>query len=83
MEAKDGGRPTMLIGLSRENCQRLLAGQPIMFDTSVAPPKGLGLTEPPIVFIVASETEAEIKAALTKWITDKTLIIDLTEGSSG
>lgn len=27
-------RPVLGIGLSRENCRRLLAGEPIVFDTS-------------------------------------------------
>jgi hypothetical protein len=47
------GRPVLGIGLSRENCERLLQGQPIAFDTSTM--DGLPDIE---VFLMAGEDEA-------------------------
>lgn len=82
MESRGDGPPVLLIGLSRRNCERLLAGDPIIFDTSVLPPLGVGLTGPPIVAIVADETEADIQAGLQRWINDETQIHDQTGPSS-
>lgn len=48
------GEPLLLIGLSHENLSRLVADEPILFDTG---PLGL----PPMkVAIMAGKTEAEI-----------------------
>jgi hypothetical protein len=53
-----GGKPLLLLGLSVENAARLLAGQPIGFDTAA-----LGL--PPMqVVIVGGQTEDAIAAEL-------------------
>ena len=47
------GRPVLIIGLSRRNCERLLEGDPIPFD---AAPWGVDAH----VVIVAGETEEAI-----------------------
>lgn len=47
------GRPVLIIGLSRRNCERLLEGDPIPFD---AIPWGVDAH----VVIVAGETEESI-----------------------
>ncbi len=46
------GQPVLGIGLSRENCEKLLAGQPILFNTE-------SLKDFPVmeVFILGGETE--------------------------
>lgn len=55
-----GGQPLLVIGLSAENCRRLLLGQPIPFDTA---PLGL----PPMrVLICGGQTEEAIAADLRK-----------------
>ena len=46
------GQPVLGIGLSRANCEKLLAGQPILFNTSGM--AGLPALE---VFILGGETE--------------------------
>lgn len=52
--ARFKGRDTIIIGLSRESCDRLLAGQPIRFD-------GEELLIPGLTFLVlGGETEDEI-----------------------
>ena len=49
------GQPILGIGLSRANCDKLLAGQPILFDTSAM--EGL----PDLaVYIMAGETEEDM-----------------------
>jgi len=47
------GRPLMVIGLSRENCERLLDNKPISFDAAEL---GLKLS----VIILGGEDEEEI-----------------------
>jgi hypothetical protein len=54
----DGTHPVLLLGLSRLNCERLLAHQPIKFDTTE-----LGLPAMTVV-IMAGETEDAITAQL-------------------
>lgn len=51
------GRDFILLGLSAENCRRLLAGQPIRVDTQAAPPAGIDLDDGPVIGVVAAETE--------------------------
>ena len=53
------GRPVLGIGLSRENCDRLLEGQPILFDTA-------NMTDFPdfTVCIIAGETDESMAASL-------------------
>ena len=46
--------PVMLIGLSRANCERLLKGEPILFDAAQ-----IGFPSM-LVAVVAGETEDEI-----------------------
>ena len=55
------GRPVLGIGLSRENCDRLLEGQPILFDTA-------NMTGFPdlTVCIIAGENELFIAASLVQ-----------------
>ena len=62
-ESKDG-RPFIWLGLSAENCRRLLAGQPIRIDTQEPTPAGLAIAGGPVVVLVAAQTEAEIQAAI-------------------
>jgi hypothetical protein len=52
-------RPVLGIGLSRENCDRLLEGQPILFDTA-------NMTGFPdlTVCIIAGENELSIAASV-------------------
>lgn len=47
------GRPVLVIGLSRRNCERLLEGDPILFD---AAPWGVDAH----ITLVAGETEEAI-----------------------
>ena len=47
--------PVLGIGLSRENCDRLLEGQPIRFTTEFM--QGIPVLE---VFIMGGETEADM-----------------------
>ena len=53
------GRPVLGIGLSRDNCDRLLEGQPILFDTA-------NMTGFPdlTVCIIAGETEESMAASM-------------------
>lgn len=54
------GRTFILLGLSAENCRRLLAGQPIRIDTQEKPNEGLGMPGGPVIAIVAAQTEAAL-----------------------
>lgn len=54
----DNGRHMLGIGLSRKNCEKLLAGQPIHF--SLDKMEGSGLPWKGDVLIVAGETEEAI-----------------------
>jgi len=56
------GREFILIGLSRENCHRLLDGKPIRIDTQQPPESslGLGIKGGPVIAIVAGETEDQL-----------------------
>ena len=58
--SRETGRPCLGIGLSKENCDRLLEGQPIQFST-----EGMGL---PVleILILAGATELSITADLVK-----------------
>jgi hypothetical protein len=47
------GRTFILLGLSAENCKRLLAGQPIKIDTQDPPPAGVAVDGGPVLLIVA------------------------------
>lgn len=58
------GRAFILLGLSAENCRRLLDGQPIKIDTQSPPPAGVSLESGPVIAIVAAQTEAELQAAI-------------------
>jgi hypothetical protein len=49
-----GGKPCVVIGLSRTNCERLLANQPIVFDGEI-----LGWPGERVV-ILGGETEPEL-----------------------
>lgn len=51
----EGGRHLLGIGLSRKNCEKLLAGQPIHF--SIDEMEGSGLPWKGDVLIIAGETE--------------------------
>jgi hypothetical protein len=51
------GRPFILLGLSAENCRRLLAGQPIKIDTQRSAPEGVGLQDGPVIAVCAAATE--------------------------
>lgn len=53
------GKPFVLLGLSRENCRRLLEGQPIKIDMA-----DLGQPERGTVLICAGETEEAVKREL-------------------
>jgi hypothetical protein len=64
------GRPFILLGLSAENCRRLLAGQPIKVDTQAATPAGVALDGGPVIAIVAAQTEAELEAAIAPLVKD-------------
>ncbi len=52
-----GRAPTLLLGLSRDNCRRLLAGQPIVQDLT-----GKGM--PVKLFIVGGESDAALYGQL-------------------
>jgi len=58
---RETGRPLLGIGLSRENCERLLKGEPIQFSTDNMP--GLPSVD---VYIMAGETEDEMAASLVE-----------------
>ncbi len=60
----DDGRTFILLGLSSENCRRLLEGQPIRIDTQLEPPEGLGLNGGPVIALVGGATEETIAAEL-------------------
>lgn len=62
------GRTFILLGLSAENCKRLLAGQPIRVDTQSPTPAGLDLDNGPVIAIVAAQTEAEMERAIESLI---------------
>lgn len=62
------GRTFILLGLSAENCRRLLAGQPIKVDTQEATPAGVALDGGPVIAIVAAQTESELQAAIKPFI---------------
>jgi hypothetical protein len=69
---RESDRPVLGIGLSRNNCDRLLAGQPIQFTTANMP----GM--PPMeVFIMAGETEYEMThKLLTAGVLSKDQILE-------
>lgn len=52
--ADGDGNPLLLLGLSRANCDRLVAGQPIKIDMAK-----LGLP-PGIVLLIGGETEDDV-----------------------
>lgn len=56
------GKPALLIGLSRENCARLLLGLPI--HIKAAELAELGLPDGMDVMVVAGETEGSIAKSL-------------------
>lgn len=56
---KDSGNPVVGIGLSRINCDRLLAGEPILLT-----PESLGL--PLEIYIFGGETENSMYEELEK-----------------
>jgi hypothetical protein len=58
------GRTFILLGLSAENCKRLLAGQPIRVDTRRPAPDGVGLKDGPVIAIVAAATEEALAKEL-------------------
>ncbi len=59
--ATESNRPLLAIGLTRENCQRMLAGEALFFDTTSFP------NMPAIdVFIIAGETEEAIAFKMLK-----------------
>lgn len=62
------GRAFILLGLSAENCKRLLEGQPIRIDTQEPPPAGVSVDGGPVIAIVAAETETELQAAIQPFI---------------
>ncbi len=64
------GREFILLGLSAENCRRLLAGQPIRIDTQKEPPAGVAIDGGPVIVIAAAQTEAEIEAAIQPLIAE-------------
>lgn len=64
------GRAFLLLGLSAENCRRLLEGQPIKIDTQSPPPAGVALNDGPVIVIVAAQTETELQAAIEPLITE-------------
>lgn len=57
---QNGDTPVLLIGLSKENCARLLAGRPIMFNASE-----VGLADLQLI-IVGGETEDHIAADIIR-----------------
>jgi hypothetical protein len=62
-----GDRRTIGLGLSRENCQRLLNGQPIRVAVDAPLPAGLGLTDLPLdIVLIGGETEASIGAEIER-----------------
>ena len=58
---QETGRPVLGIGLSKENCQRLLEGQPIQFNTT-------GMEELPDldVLVFGGETEQEMATLIVE-----------------
>lgn len=56
---RETGRPLLGIGLTRENCERLLAGKPIKLDTSSM--QALPALD---VWILAGETEMDILSGM-------------------
>ena len=53
------GQPVLGIGLSRDNCDKLLAGQPRLFSTV-----GLGDVPPITVFVMGGDTEEDMAATM-------------------
>lgn len=56
------GVPLLLLGLSGENCRRLLAGQPIMLRADHVDPR----LSPLVVIVVGGKTEDDIAADLRR-----------------
>ena len=54
------GKRFVVLGLSRENCKRLLEGKPIQVDVE----KDLGISGGPVVILVGGETEETIAESL-------------------
>lgn len=64
------GRPTLGLGLSRENCERLLKGKPIFIDLKVMmmdcnPEPNLNEAT---IFIFGGDTEEKLVAELKKYV---------------
>lgn len=57
----EAGRPLVLFGLSRGSCKKLLRGKPIRIDMAELERPDLG-----VVYIMAGETEEEMRAYLDK-----------------
>lgn len=78
----EAGPTVLFLGLSRANVEKLLAGEPLIIHTALPPPKGLGLSEAPIVFLAAGETEDELAQPLEQWIGENTVRMDLRRSHS-
>lgn len=60
LETKGGGK-MLVIGLSKMNCEKILAGQPIHFTNSALPMEGINQ-----VLVMGGETEEAIGEELAK-----------------
>ena len=58
---QETGQPVLGIGLSRANCEKLLAGQAILFST-----EGLAGMPPMEIFLMAGDTEESMAFDMLK-----------------
>lgn len=71
----DGDRAFLLLGLSRQNIERLVAGKPICVTSQSHVPKDLTIA------IMFGETELDIKAQLADYMQPETVIKGFPDGS--
>ena len=64
LATNENGDPILILGLSRANCEHLLAGKPIAFPTDRIP-----MTKAPVhIIILGGETEQSIVDEMSKHV---------------